>query len=95
MTRINPIFPPLKRDWTPGSRQIGLFLRTPTGAVIKSSWNNVSLTQYESAIALLKAINQARAPAADASTDEILDVFAGDDPPWPQGGAKKKARKKR
>lgn len=32
-----PILPPRKRDWVPGTYQIGVFVRTPQGTVMTTS----------------------------------------------------------
>jgi hypothetical protein len=31
------LLPPLKRNWHPGTHQVGMFLRTPKGTVIEST----------------------------------------------------------
>jgi len=34
--RTPPMMPPRKRDWKPGTYQLGLFLRTPNGSTLES-----------------------------------------------------------
>lgn len=36
------LLPPLKRNWVPGTHQVGMFLRTPKGAVIESTHDKPS-----------------------------------------------------
>ena len=37
--RDPPILPPRKKAWVPGHCQLGLFVRTETGAVLEASWS--------------------------------------------------------
>jgi len=37
-----PYMPPRKKDWTPGTHQVGVFVRTPKGTVIEVVHDNAS-----------------------------------------------------
>jgi len=45
--------PPRKKDWKPGTFQVGLFIRTPEGATIEGVWDNADRRAQEAAFALL------------------------------------------
>jgi hypothetical protein len=50
---MSSILPPRKKNWTPGQYQIGLFIRTPDGCVIESSWDKPTQEIVDKALAVL------------------------------------------
>ncbi len=46
--------PPKKRDWEPGTFQIGLFIRTPQGSVIEAVWDRAPKVIINGALDLVK-----------------------------------------
>jgi hypothetical protein len=53
---MSKILPPLKRNWKPGSTQIGLFIRQPDGSTIEMSLDSANETVANEAAALLRAM---------------------------------------
>lgn len=63
MTRS--LLPPRKRDWTPGTYQIGVFLRTKDGAVLECVMDtraNVTEAEVQAALALIKREHKEKTP---------------------------------
>lgn len=77
-------FPPKKRDWKPGTYQVGLFVRTPNGSVMEMTANTA--TEAEA-----KALTGAflKRPVAPAAPTAPLTPIQGGDAPdsFPMDGA--------
>lgn len=60
MSRSRSLLPPLKRDWKPGTTQVGLFIRDTRGTVIEfvSGDNGTNDTDTAAAYALLKRLSR-------------------------------------
>ena len=58
MSRAKHVFPPRRRNWTPGQGQIGLFVRTEDGSKIEIVWNkapeNIKVAAAEMVALLIK-----------------------------------------
>jgi len=48
-----PLLPPRRRDWAKGKRQVGCFVRTPTGTVMQSCNDNSDADEMEQALDLV------------------------------------------
>lgn len=56
--KTTPVLPPRKKDWKPGSYQLGLFVRFPDGDVVEISSFDSKVDEAESALALLKLLTR-------------------------------------
>jgi hypothetical protein len=52
----NKLYPPRKREWTPGECQVGLFIRDPSGNVLEWRNQDADPTTVRLAYELLKAL---------------------------------------
>jgi hypothetical protein len=60
--KIASVLPPRKRDWKPGTHQLGLFIRFPNGDLIELSAHKAKEDETATALALLKLLSR---PGAD------------------------------
>jgi hypothetical protein len=54
--RGDHILPPLKKNWSPGSTQIGLFIRNPDGSIIEMSIDSANAEVSKEATSLLRGL---------------------------------------
>lgn len=59
--KLTPVLPPRKKDWKPGTHQLGLFIRFPDGAVIEISCFDTRDDEVSAALNLLKLMTRAAA----------------------------------
>lgn len=76
--RIAPLLPPRKRDWKPGTVQLGLFMRTERGATIQSVMDTATELQVQRARDLMHD-RPGDVYAALAEALDILEEINGDE----------------
>jgi hypothetical protein len=59
--KSTPVLPPRKKDWKPGTHQVGLFIRFPDGAVIEISAFDTHEDEKNAALELLRLMTRATA----------------------------------
>lgn len=59
--KVTAVLPPRKRDWKPGTTQLGLFIRFPDGAVIEVSVHEAKTDESEAAHTLLGLLSRSLA----------------------------------